>query len=195
MGLPGINFQHEFSAEIDVVKQGYIERNFRPKVLFRDVREFIPEDAKRATTAYGANVPIPTVDMLVAGFVCKDLSSLNSRKKTLEDRGESGDTFAAIYSYAKNFRPGIVLLENVANTKALWDNLMLKWAAIGYKCQWLYCDTKHYYLPQTRKRMYMIAIEKNRFGKGVEQAAEKWKVTMEKLRRQVRILHCKVSEA
>jgi site-specific DNA-cytosine methylase len=184
MGLPGINFQHEFSAEIDVIKQSYIERNFRPKILFRDVREFIPEDAQSATTAYGANVPIPTVDMLVAGFVCKDLSQLNSHKKGLKDEGESGDTFAAIYSYARNFRPGIVLLENVVNTKELWNDLMLKWAAIGYECQWLYCDTKNYYLPHTRRRMYMIALEKSLFGKGVEQAAQKWKENMEQLRRQ-----------
>ncbi|KAF2649386.1 hypothetical protein K491DRAFT_771566 [Lophiostoma macrostomum CBS 122681] len=166
MGMSGLNFKHEFSAEIDVVKQSYIERNFRPKILFRDVREFIPNDAESATTAYGAKVLIPTVDMLIAGFVCKDLSHLNNHQKSLDEEGESGDTFAAIYSYAKNFRPGVILLENVTGTSALWDDLKLKWADVGYECQWLYCDTKNYYLPQTRKRMYMIAIEKSVFGHG-----------------------------
>ena len=37
----GVDLQidHKFSAEIVPFKQAYIERNFHPKILFRDIRE------------------------------------------------------------------------------------------------------------------------------------------------------------
>lgn len=34
-----MNIQHMFSAEIVPYKQAYIERNFHPDKLFRDIRE------------------------------------------------------------------------------------------------------------------------------------------------------------
>ncbi|KAH9861527.1 hypothetical protein J1614_011276 [Plenodomus biglobosus] len=181
----GIHFQHEFSAEIEPVKQGYIERNFQPKILFRDVRDFIRESATTATTAYGAEVEIPTnIHILVAGFVCKDLSRLNNKNKGLEDGGESGDTWLAIYTYAKRFRPNIVLLENVKSTKEMWHDVVRRWDNIGYEATWLILDTKNYYLPQTRERMYMIAIERSKISPRVKDATDKWRHIMEKLRRQ-----------
>ena len=71
--------RHVFSCEIEPFKQAYIERNFQPPILFRDVCE-LGED--EATTAYGAKVPVPTdVDMLVAGTSCVDYSGLNNQKK------------------------------------------------------------------------------------------------------------------
>ncbi|KAF2108709.1 hypothetical protein BDV96DRAFT_504071 [Lophiotrema nucula] len=183
-GDPALDVQHHFSAEIDAVKQGFIERNYQPKILFRDVREFIPKDATTATTAYGAEVDIPgQLDILIAGFVCKDLSRLNSRQKSLEDGGESGDTFNAVYSYTKNFRPSVVLIENVMNTNAFWNTFEAKWNRIGYTSEWLICDTKDYYLPQTRNRMYMIAINKDLHGPGAEDSVKAWKEVMVKLRR------------
>jgi site-specific DNA-cytosine methylase len=122
---------HLFSAEIDVVKQGFIERNYSPSKLFRDVREFIPEDATTATTAYGAEMSIPTgLDILVAGFVCKDISRLNNHQKELEDEGESGDTWNAIYSYTKQATPSIVLIENVAKDNKFWDKFYARWDTI-----------------------------------------------------------------
>lgn len=176
---------HVFSAEIDPVKQGYIERNFQPNILFRDVREFIPDNAETATTAYGAQVSIPDqIDLLIAGFVCKDLSRLNSHPKGLEDEGESGDTWLAIYSYTRRFRPSIVLIENVQNTIEFWNSFESKWTDIGYESSWLYRDTKNFYLPQTRKRMYMIAINKDLYGQNVDEAVESWKRTMHNLQRQ-----------
>jgi hypothetical protein len=184
-GHTPMQIQQEFSAEIEVIKQGYIERNFAPNRLFRDVRDFIRESATTAITAYGAEVDIPTdVDILVAGFVCKDLSRLNSRGKTLDDGGESGDTFQGMYAYTDRFRPSIVLLENVKNEKKTWDDVVRTFDRIGYKAQWIYCDTKNYYLPQTRERMYMIAIERTLFGKGVKSATSQWKDLMQNFERQ-----------
>ncbi|CAA9957087.1 DNA repair protein rad8 [Pyrenophora teres f. maculata] len=177
--------QQEFSAEIEVFKQAFIERNFHPKILFRDVRDFIRESSTKATTAYGAEVDIPTdIDILIAGFVCRDLSRLNNKGKSLEDRGETGDTWLAVHTYAKRFRPSIVLLENVKSQNTVWDDVVCRWDEIDYEAAWLIRDTKNYYLPQTRERMYMVAIERSHFGEGVTQAVEKWQSLMLSLQRQ-----------
>jgi hypothetical protein len=185
MEEPPLNVKHCFSAEIDPTKQAYIERNFHPPILFRDVRQLGDDSAVTATTAYGAEEQIPgNLDILIAGFVCKDLSSLNSRKKTVDDQGETGDTWRAIYFYAKRFKPAIVLLENVKSDKNIWNDVVSRWSKIGYEAAWTYCDTKNYYLPQTRERMYMIAINRNLFGKGVHEAVTQWQSVMEKLQRQ-----------
>ena len=183
--VPSLNIKHRFSAEIDPTKQASIERNFHPPILFRDVRQLGDDSAVTATTAYGAEEQIPSnLDILVAGFVCRDLSSLNSRKKTVDDQGETDDTWRAIYFYAKRFKPAIVLLENVKSDKNVWNDVVSRWSKIGYEAAWTYCDTKNYYLPQTRERMYVIAINRNLFGKGVCEAVTQWQSTMERLQRQ-----------
>jgi site-specific DNA-cytosine methylase len=73
------------------------------------------------TTVFGTKVEVPRdLDILVAGFVCKDFSTLNNYKKNLEERGESGDTFFSILEYIVAARPKMVLFENVKN--APWSN-------------------------------------------------------------------------
>jgi len=186
LGRPPLRVEHHFSAEIDVTKQGYIERNCRPKRLFRDVRDFIEEGANMATTAYGAKERIPTeIDMLIAGFVCKDISGMNRHQKGIDDEGESGDTWRAIYAYVRRFRPTVVLIENVLKNPAFWDSFGEKWAAIGYDYTWISADTKNYYIPQTRQQMYMIAIDRSQFEKrSMMKASGQWKDVMLKLKRQ-----------
>jgi hypothetical protein len=36
---------HLFSAEIEPFKQSYIQRNFSPDIIFRDVNELIEDEA------------------------------------------------------------------------------------------------------------------------------------------------------
>jgi hypothetical protein len=73
--------EHVFSCEIEPFKQAYIERNFSPPILFRDIRE-LGQD--RAQTAYGSMVDVPNqpgcVDILIAGTSCVDYSNLNNQK-------------------------------------------------------------------------------------------------------------------
>lgn len=86
-----LNWSHVFSCEIEPFKQAYIERNFQPPLLFRDIREL---GGEKATTAYGAVCDVPLdVDVLIAGTSCVDYSNLNNSKKELDELGESGQTF------------------------------------------------------------------------------------------------------
>lgn len=156
-----LNYEHVFSAEIVPFKQAYIERNFRPPIIFRDITEITSSRNGMATTAYGAKVKIPgDVDMVIAGTACVDFSNLNNNKKTLEERGESGDTFAAVLAYAKEYRPTMLVLENVFG--APWDKMLAEYEDHGYVSAGVLVDSKNYYLPQTRQRGYMVCIDKNK---------------------------------
>ena len=63
-------------------KQAYIERNFSPPLLFRDIRELGND---QATPAYGGLADVPgDCDILVAGTSCVDYSTLNNDKKGLD---------------------------------------------------------------------------------------------------------------
>ncbi|KAF4768752.1 hypothetical protein HAV15_002601 [Penicillium sp. str.  len=153
-----LRISHAFSCEIVPFKQSYIERNFRPPILFRDITELGGDVAR---TAYGSSEVIPgDLDILVAGTACVDFSPLNNRKKTLQQGGESGATFDGLLRYAERYRPRMVVQENVRN--APWDQMKGKWEELGYMSVYVNVDTKHYYIPQTRERGYMVVIDKRR---------------------------------
>ncbi|TCD71750.1 hypothetical protein EIP91_005516 [Steccherinum ochraceum] len=172
----GINveFEHVFSCEIEPFKQAYIERNFHPPLLFRDVCEL---GNTHATTAYGSLAPVPgDVDILIAGTSCVDYSNLNNEKQDLEDNGESGRTFRGMMSWVTNHRPPLVILENVCS--APWDRVVQKFEKNKYSAAHLRVDTKNFYIPHTRTRGYLLAVNQ----KGSD-APNEWVRTINNLRR------------
>mmetsp|Transcript_22634 Transcript_22634/g.62827 ORF Transcript_22634/g.62827 Transcript_22634/m.62827 type:complete len:2149 (-) Transcript_22634:730-7176(-) len=145
--------EHVFSCEIEPFKQGYIERNFAPPILFRDIREL---GGDKAFTAYGSLVDVPgDVDMLVAGTSCVDYSNLNNQKQDIDAKGESGQTFRGMMGWVKKHQPPIVLLENVCS--APWTKVQAYFQENGYSAQFMRVDTKQYYIPHTRTRVYLVA--------------------------------------
>ncbi|KAJ7224160.1 hypothetical protein GGX14DRAFT_424530 [Mycena pura] len=147
--------EHVFSCEIEPFKQAYIERNFHPPILFRDVCELGNSEAH---TAYGALAPVPgDVDLLVAGTSCVDYSNLNNVKQGIDAKGESGQTFRGMLSWVKQHRPPIVILENVCS--APWARVAEEFQKIGYSAKFSRFDTKFYYIAHTRTRVYLIAVD------------------------------------
>ncbi|KAF9454298.1 hypothetical protein P691DRAFT_845153 [Macrolepiota fuliginosa MF-IS2] len=151
-----LEVEHVFSCEIEPFKQAYIERNFHPPILFRDVCELGDEEAH---TAYGALAPVPgDVDILIAGTSCVDYSNLNTQKQDIDANGESGRTFRGMMSWVKNHRPPLVILENVCS--APWDRVKQYFEHTGYSAAFSRVDTKFYYIPHTRTRVYLVAVDK-----------------------------------
>ncbi|KAF2495114.1 hypothetical protein BU16DRAFT_561418 [Lophium mytilinum] len=177
IGHETLSFKHRFSAEIVPSKQAYIERNFQPEIIFRDVKDLTNngEAATEATTAWGSRKAIPgDIDLLVAGFACVDRSPLNNYQKKLTEKGETGDTFRAIVSYANVYQPPIIILENVVGKGTQWDEFKELYWNIGYESETVRADTKDYYLPQTRIRTYMVCLNIEKFGDGVREAVADW---------------------
>ena len=163
-------FEHVFSCEIEPFKQAYIERNFQPKLLFRDIRD-IGKDF--ASTAYGGQSRVPgDVDVVIAGTVCKDFSTLNNHQKELGAEGQSGQTFRGLLRYVRRHAPSVVILENIrtAPWEAIGDEFekltLPSRPGVHYRAVPVGLDTKHYYLPQTRSRGYLCATLDNHEGLG-----------------------------
>nr|XP_018266781.1 DNA repair protein Rad8 [Kwoniella dejecticola CBS 10117]OBR88939.1 DNA repair protein Rad8 [Kwoniella dejecticola CBS 10117] len=172
-----LSFDHVFSCEIEPFKQAYIERNFSPPVLFRDVTEL---GKKKAHTAYGSLVEVPgNVDILIAGTSCVDYSNLNNVQQDIDANGESGRTFRGMLQWVKKHQPPIVILENVCN--APWDKVVGYFAQIDYDAQFTRLDTKEFYIPHTRTRVYLFATpcKKN----DNSHLADKWANVVKDLRR------------
>ena len=135
------------------------------------------------TTAYGSKATIPgDIDLLVAGFSCVDFSNLNGNKQKIDTSGESGDTFRAVFQYAKEWRPALIVLENVCS--APWTTIQEAWEheEAGYAAEFLKLDTKQYYIPHTRQRGYMLCVDRKKYKKAAE-IVKKWKDSMLELRR------------
>ncbi|RMD44038.1 hypothetical protein DV735_g1113, partial [Chaetothyriales sp. CBS 134920] len=155
----GFRFNHVASVEIEPFKQAYIQRNFKPPLLFRDVSDFADTRIEMPFTVYGAKAKPPAnVDILIAGTSCVDYSALNRQTKGFKEKGESWVTMWGAGEYARAFKPKIILLENVAN--APWDKIKAYWAEIGYECQPCKLDSKDFYTPHTRERGYMVGFHK-----------------------------------
>lgn len=135
-----------------------------------------------STTAFAGKAVVEgRIDILIAGTCCADFSSLNRHRKTLEEIGESGETFFAMRKYAQVHRPKVIIIENVGSAPWLggfknrdnkhrgtraavtkpgfeygMDTCM---SEIHYATRYLRLDTKNYYLPHTRVRGYMICVD------------------------------------
>ncbi|KAK3061597.1 hypothetical protein LTS18_005844, partial [Coniosporium uncinatum] len=184
LGAKPFKLNHVFSAEIEPYKQAYIERNFHPEIIFRDIRELSRAESKTegATTAYGAKVQIPgQIDLLVAGTSCVDYSKLNSKTKEYNEKGESRDTFLAVLAYAEIWRPTILILENVVG--APWQSMQKAYSKIDYELCFTKVDTRNYYLPHTRQRGYMVCVDRKQFGKNVSGAVLEWANLMKTFQR------------
>lgn len=187
-------YRHLGSAEIEPPKQAFIQRNFSPPVIFRDVTEFVAhaEDLhnkeKTPFTAYGAHADPPKgVHILIAGSSCVDFSGLNSNQKQFDatgQQGESSATFSGVYAYAQAYRPNLILMENVIS--APWDQMSNHWRAIDYYCKVVKLDTINYYLPQTRARSYCLIMDMNHADEidfDYEKAGDDWALIMASFQR------------
>lgn len=164
-GTPGLTFEHVFSAEQDACKQEFIKANFPScPAIFQDVCQLGRKHAYEALSRKPQPVP-GDLDLLLAGFSCKDLSMMNSYRKTLAEMGTSGSTLCGVLAYVERYRPRIVLLENVwAIAKAnslgfrqvdlVLEGLKQRGYAAGYKL----LNSCDYYVPQIRHRVWMWGL-------------------------------------
>ncbi|OQU97743.1 hypothetical protein CLAIMM_03630 [Cladophialophora immunda] len=194
-------YQHLGSAEIEPFKQAFIERNFSPPVIFRDVTEFGPHSQNPDSedhlpvTAYGARYKPPAdVHILIAGSSCVDYSALNNAKgewKGQRGEGESARTLDGIGAYAKMYKPTILIIENVEG--APWEEIKIFWRKKGYESVALKLDSLDYYLPQTRNRGYLLGIHKERaqeMGFDIEEAHKEWIMLMARFQRRASSPYC-----
>lgn len=150
------------------------------------------------------------VDILIAGTSCVDYSNLNTKRvrtysdgmasvglcfrlvsflmllrmaiqKEIDERGESGQTFFGMMDWISKAQPLIVIIENVYG--APWDTKVRLFNERGYAASYLKLDTKDFYIPHTRQRGYLFAIQKTTKKNALDKRPQQWKDLVTKLKR------------
>ena len=165
----GWEFTHTFSCELDTDKQAWVRENC-PNVpfIFPDICEL--HTGRCVDVISGVEVDVPPVDIFIAGFVCKSVSSENTQRGThaaciAEGTGKTGTTFDGLRRYVQNVRPKLVICENVPGllkrnrgSESQLHSVARVFESLGYHFAHKLLDARSYLVPQRRHRVWMWAI-------------------------------------
>lgn len=159
--------EHVFICELDPAKRkALLATHTDVRFVFSDARDV----AQGRALDFRSNTFVDTyqleVDLLVAGYPCKDLSGLKNKPPAFSDpASKTGSAQQAILKYVGVANPKAILFENVKNINhkrkadgdedkplAQQEKVMKQ---MGYTCAHLLLNTKNFGLPQSRPREYM----------------------------------------
>lgn len=112
---------------------------------------------------------IPEHDLLTAGFPCQDYSVAKSLKYSGGIEGKKGVLWWEIVKVIENKKPSLALLENVdrllvspAKQRGRDFAIILKSLSdLGYVVEWRIINAAEYGMPQKRKRIFILAMNRN----------------------------------
>ena len=145
----GIDHQVTFACDNNLAVKTLIQDNFEVENWFDDMME---------TPA----VDFPKVHLYTCGFPCQPYSSAGKHKGIKDPRAKPQ---VVMQKYIKFAKPAIVILENVAtyvgpaNRKPFQD-LIKFLESCGYSTQHKVLCTSDFGIPQNRRRVYIVAIQK-----------------------------------
>ena len=157
----------------------FIKANF-PNLgaLFADVNELAGAPVDLLTNKA---MEAPSVDLFLAGFVCKSISTENVERTRyatciLDGSGSTGSTFEGVRNFVASKRPPLVIFENVEGllkkiAKAdpqIWD-VQRTLHKIGYLFGWHLLDSRWYHLPHRRRRVWMWAVDSRELSMQMEE--------------------------
>lgn len=116
------------------------------EVFYADAREIEAES-------------MPDFDLLCAGFPCQSFSVAGKRLGFADDA--RGTLFFEIARIAEAKRPPFLLLENVPgllshDSGRTYKTILSVLVELGYSVEWCVCNSKHFGVPQQRKRLFII---------------------------------------
>ena len=165
----GWAFTHAFSCERDEAKQAWLRESFPDApLIFPDICELHTGRALNIVTREVCD--IPAVDVFVAGFVCKSVSTENAKRGSYgqciaDARGQTGETFEGVLGYVRRFRPKLVICENVSGLlkrslgcDAQIHQVRKAFEEEGYVFAYKLVDARNFLVPQRRTRVWMWAI-------------------------------------
>lgn len=111
---------------------------------------------------------VEPVDILIGGFPCQSIS-VAGKQRGLEDEKKSG-LWWEFHRIISELRPGIVVMENVANVLRLGGlDVVGSLAEIGYDAEWTIISAKQFGAPHLRKRWFCVAYPNTRREKSTVQ--------------------------
>ena len=174
-----VTFTQAFACEIEEAKRQWIhsvvnggKKSSDMICIFMDACDLHKPRAQCWT--HGRECSVCTVDILVVGTSCKDMSKANAGRSSMgtvfmltHSAGGSAQTFRAFLDYTSSHRPCLLLLENVdtMDDGAKEDNhvtnmevLLSEMASRGYEGQCFLVDNPEFGLPARRRRYYVAFV-------------------------------------
>ena len=101
---------------------------------------------------------LPDFDLLCGGFPCQAFS-IAGRRKGFDDT--RGTLFFEIARLVKSKRPSYLLLENVPGLLShdkgrTFSVILATLNDLGYRVEWMVLNSKHFGVPQSRRRLFLI---------------------------------------
>ncbi len=157
-----IPFRHVAACEKDPVVRRVLAHNFAPEVLHEDLAALQPGE-------------LPPHDLLFVGFPCQPWSSDGVGKGFLDLRGA---LIIPLVQLISETMPPVAVLENVKglatarHAEAFGGLLMLlrdlrDAKGRGYEVQYKVLDTKHFGVPQSRPRLWIILVRSDVLARGL----------------------------
>lgn len=146
--------------------------------MFDNINAFKTPAKNEVTSASGTvHVDSLRVDILIAGFSCKDASNLNVRRSAMGNclktgAGSTGETWTGTVAAIKLLEPRMILLENVKGLcQRSWDNKSKKYrpaqidtvvdelTRLGYAVEHGLRSPDEFGIPQRRTRVWIAAAK------------------------------------
>jgi len=111
------------------------------------------------------SVSINQVGFLLAGFPCQTFSKIGKKE------GFSSKVlpiFEKLLEFFKSKFVGSFIFENVRNiitmhNGVIWKHILLSFKQLGYKIYWKVLNCKDFGVPQSRSRVFIVGLHKNKY--------------------------------
>lgn len=161
-----LQIDHLFACDIQRASRKFIIQNSQPQAVFGDLlcRRRVGHCLRAERLR-----PVPHgLDIYVAGFPCKDFSLLNSDRPCLQ--GPNAGVFHGVVRYIEEQQPTTFVLENVmglamkqrGETAPIGDVMKVLRSIPNYEVRGWRVNSMDYYLPQNRKRIYIVGVHTRR---------------------------------
>ena len=109
---------------------------------------------------------IPDFDMMCAGFPCQPFSQAGMERGFDDPRGT---IFFKLFEIIKEKKPAILFFENVPNLMRhnagkTYETIKSCLEKVGYEISADILDSTYFGIPQSRPRIYIVALKKTEYG-------------------------------
>ena len=137
---------------------GHCEIDKRAEASYRAIHEIREEERYYPDARTIDPADLPDFDLLCAGFPCQPFSCAGHRRGFADARGT---LFFEIARLAQARRPAYLLLENVPgilghNRGETFAAILTALDDLGYHVEWAVLNSADFYVPQARKRLFLI---------------------------------------
>lgn len=157
-----LRIDHRFACDIMPASRQFISQNCTPTALFCDL--LARDTISHCLFAERPRLVPSNLDIYVAGFPCKDFSLLNRARPCL--KGPHASIFHGVVQYIERHEPRAFVLENVdgmtlrkhAEEAPIYTVMRILRQIPHYDVRAWKVNSSDYYLPQHRKRVYIVGV-------------------------------------